>query len=214
MRRGASKPTEGANERLTPTMNSLIQPRSSGRLSVEEFLAFIAVRPSEERWELIDGVAYMMTPPTLKHQVVAKNLAFELNLHFRDRSLAFSALQEIGLIVPEVERFRPEADVAVLDDVMDLETSYADRFYLVAEVRSDSNTDHEIELKRVRYLQHPVNLHCLVISQTEVKVEVWSRRNDWQRTELTRLDQAIEMPEWNLSIPLTALYRGTALARG
>lgn len=195
-------------------MNSLAQPRSPGRLSVEEFLAFISVRRSEERWELIDGVAYMTPPPTLKHQVVARNLAFELNTHFRSRSMALSAFQGIGLIVPEVERFRPEADVAVLDDAMDLDASYADRFYLVAEVRSDSNTEDEIELKRVRYLRHPDNLHCLVISQTEVKVEMWSRRNGWQRTELTRLDRSIELPEWGLSVPLTAIYRGTALVRG
>ena len=194
-------------------MNSLAQPRNPGRLSVEEFLAFIAVRPSEERWELIDGVAYMMTPPTLKHQAVARNLAFELNTHFRSYQMTLSAFHEIGLIVPGVERFRPEADVAVLDDAMDLDTSYADRFHLVAEVRSDGNTEQEIELKRVRYLQHPANLHCLVISQTEVKVEVWSRRNDWKHVELTRLDQAIELPEWSLSIPLAAIYRGTALAR-
>lgn len=195
-------------------MNSLAKPHYPGRLSVEEFLAFIAVRPSEERWELIDGVAYMMNPPTLKHQAVARNLAFELNTHFRSGQMAFSAFHEIGLIVPEVERFRPEADVAVLDDAMDLETSYADRFYLVAEIRSESNTEDEIELKRIRYLRQPNNLHCLVISQTEAKVEVWSRRTDWQRTELNRLEQSIELPEWGLSIPLAAVYRGTALARG
>ena len=36
--------------------------------------------------------------------------------------------------------------------------SYADKFYFVAEILSDSNTDKDIAVKRQRYLQHPDNL--------------------------------------------------------
>ena len=194
-------------------MNTAVKIRSAGRLSVEDYLAFIAARPSEERWQLIDGVAMMMPPSTLRHQAVARNLGFELNFNFRASELAFSAFHEIGLIVPDIDRFRPEADVAVLDDAMDLDTSYADRFFLVAEVLSESNTDEEIELKRARYIQHPDNLYCLVISQTAVNVQIWSRASGWQRSELTRLDQSIELPEWGCTISLASLYRGTPLAR-
>ncbi len=91
-----------------------------------------------------------MPPPTLRHQAVARNLSFELNFHFRTIGKAFSAFQEIGLIVPDVDKFCLEADVAVLDNSMELDTSYADRLYLVAEVLSESNTDEAIELKRQR----------------------------------------------------------------
>jgi Uma2 family endonuclease len=48
--------------------------RNSQLLSIEAFRAFIAVRPEEERWELIDGAAVMMTPPTKAHQRIASNL--------------------------------------------------------------------------------------------------------------------------------------------
>ena len=193
-------------------MNTAVQIRSANRLSVEEYLAFIATRPDDERWQLIDGVAILMNPPTLRHQSVARNLVFELTRHFRAKNLAYSALQEIGLTVPDVDRFRPEADVAVVDDTIDLDAAYADRFFLVTEIRSDSNTDDEIELKRQRYMQHPDNLYCLVIAQTEVKVELWARASGWQQVELTRLDQAIELPAFGLSIPLAALYQGTRVA--
>ena len=194
-------------------MNTAVKIRSANRLSVEDYLAFIATRPDEERWQLIDGVAMMMPPPTLRHQTVARNLAFELQFHFRSSSLAFSALLEVGLIVPDVDKFRPEADVAVVDTSIDLDSSYADRFYLVAEVLSESNTDEAIELKRQRYIQHPDNFYCLIISQTEVKVEVWSRASGWQRTEFTRLDQSIEMPEFGFSMPLASLYRDTRIEK-
>ena len=194
-------------------MNTAVKIRSAGRLSVEDYLAFIATRPDEERWQLIDGVAMMLPPPTLRHQAVARNSAFELNFHFRSSGMAFSAFQEIGLIVPDVDKFRPEADVAVLDNSMDLDTCYADRFYLVAEVLSESNTDEEIELKRQRYVQHPDNLYCLIISQTEVRVEMWSRASGWQRAEFTHLDQALEMPVFGFSMPLASLYRDTRMVK-
>ncbi len=193
-------------------MNTAVKIRSVEKLTDEEYLAFLDTRPSHERWQLLDGVAMMMPPPTLRHQAVARNLGFELNLHFRTQGLALSAFQEIGLVDPNVERFRPECDVAVLDNSADLDTSYAARFFLAAEILSESNTDDEIEMKRQRYAAHPDNLHCLVISQTEIRVEMWSRKNGWRLEELTRLDQAIELPEWGCSITLAALYRGTPLA--
>ena len=192
-------------------MNKIARITSPNRLSVEEYLAFIAPRPSEERWQLIDGIAILMNPSTLRHQSVGRNLLIELQLHYRAEGLPFSALYEVGLIVPDVDKFRPECDVAVVDEAVDLDANYADRFFLVAEIRSDSNTDAEIDLKRVRYMQHPDNLYCLVISQTEVKVELWARAGGWQRTELTRLDQAIELPAFGCAIGLAALYRGTGV---
>ena len=100
-------------------MNTPFPVRQDGKFSVEEFFALIESRPEEERWQLIDGVAIMMPPPTLVHQRIASNLALELNTHFRSHRPELFAFQEVGLIVPEAELFRPEADVAVLDAMAD-----------------------------------------------------------------------------------------------
>ena len=102
-------------------MNTPFPVRKDGKFSVEEFFALIELRPEEERWQLIDGVAMMMPPPTRVHQQIASNLAFELNTHFRAHRLGLSALQEVGLMVPAAELFRPEADVAVFDAMADYE---------------------------------------------------------------------------------------------
>ena len=66
-------------------MNTPFAERQDGKFSVEEYFALIESRPEEERWQLIDGVAMMMPPPTRVHQQIASNLAFELNTHFRAR---------------------------------------------------------------------------------------------------------------------------------
>jgi len=60
-------------------------------------------------------------------------------------------------------------------------------------------------------MQHPDNLYCLVVSQTEMKVEMWWREGGWQHTQLTRPDQAVALPAFGCSIPLASVYRGTKI---
>jgi Uma2 family endonuclease len=192
-------------------MNTPFPVRTDGKFTVEEYFAFIASRPEEERWQLIDGVAMMMPPPTVRHQVIAANLAFELNTHFRQRQQNLRAVQETGLMVPDVASFRPEADVAVLDKSIDVDTLYADCFYLVAEILSDSNIDKDIAAKSRRYIQHPQNLYSLLIEQKQVRVEVRARAAGWEPAELKALDAVLELPEWGFRMPLAALYDGTPL---
>ena len=202
--------------------------RSGTQMSDEEFIAFYAARPDGERWQLIDGDVIKMAPPKLRHQKIGGNLAWELNTHFRVQKPWLSALQEIGLLVPGVTRFRPTADVAVIDDQVDLDTSWADRFHLVAEVLSDSNTPRRIERKRNRYMQHPLNTYVLVIAQLEPRVEIFARASGWQSQVLTQLDNVIHLPDFapdaqmtaqghavgndGISIPLRRLYAGTSVA--
>lgn len=193
-------------------MNMPFPVRTDGKFTVEEYLAFIEARPEEERWQLIDGVAMMMMPPpTVRHQVIAVNLAFELNTHFRQQKRDLLAVHEVGLMVPDVASFRPDADVAVLEKPVDFDVLYAERFYLVAEVLSDSNTDKDIAAKGRRYLQHPQNLYFLLIEQRQVRVEVRARAAGWEPVELKGLGAVLELAEWGFRIPLAALYDGTKL---
>jgi Uma2 family endonuclease len=194
-------------------MNTPFPVRADGKFTVEEYLAFIASRPEEERWQLIDGVAMMMPPPTRRHQRIASNLARLLNAHLEKVRPDLYAYQEVGLMVPDVSSFRPEADVAVLDSSGDGDdTLYADRFYLVAEILSDSNTDKDIAAKSRRYIQHPQNLYVLLIEQKQVRVEVRARAAGWEPVDLEGLDAVLELPEWGFRATLAHLYRGTSLA--
>jgi Uma2 family endonuclease len=193
-------------------MNTPFPVRKDGKFSVEEFFALIESRPEEERWQLIDGVAMMMPPPTLVHQLIASNLAFELNAHFRAHRPELCALQEVGLIVPEAELFRPEADVAVVDLMADY-GSYANRFYFVAEVLSDSNTDKDIAVKRQRYLLHPDNLYFVLLEQKRMRCEVLARATGWQTVELEGPSAVLELPEFGFRKTLGEIYRGTPLAQ-
>ena len=193
-------------------MAIVTQPRAASKLmSVEEFLAFYDTRPEGEHWELIDGEAIMMTPPTRVHDRIGSNLARALNNHFEHARPEFYAYQGAGLIVPDANRFRPEADVAVEDAIADYE-SYTDKFYLAAEVLSASNTAKQIAIKRRHYMAHPDNLYCIAIAQKKVSVEVRARASGWKPSMLEKLDDALALPEFGFRLPLSALYAGTPLA--
>src|SRR5438445_13513439 len=116
-----------------------VAERKTAPLSVKAFRAWVESRPSEERWELINGVPMMMAPPTRDHQRIASNLERLLNDAIeglpQPRTPPVAAYQRIGVnLEPMVENYDPEPDVAVVEVGLGRDPRYADRFVLVAEV--------------------------------------------------------------------------------
>jgi len=183
-----------------------------GRMSAAEYLGFLEDRSDKETWQLIDGVAMMMKPPTLIHQRIALNLVTRLNDALETHRPDLVAMFEIGLKIPGRPDFLPEADVAVIEPPADY-SSYASRFFLAAEVLSNSNTEEYISLKLERYAEHPDNLYSLVISQREISVELWSRASGWASGATLRSpSDTLDLPEFGFRATLRDLYRGTPLA--
>jgi Uma2 family endonuclease len=190
-------------------VNAPAQPYS-GTMDVDEFMAFLETRPDNERWELIEGVAVMMAPPTYAHQRIASNLCGLLNTAFDARALDLFAYNRAGVRNPGVRNFQPEPDVVVVPGVSGYDL-YSERFELVAEVLSPSNTRTEIDLKLRRYREAPVNRYAVVIEPRELLVEIHAKRHDWKPEILKKADDPIDMPEFGLSCRVLDLYRGTPL---
>jgi Uma2 family endonuclease len=187
-------------------------PDPSAKLTVEEYLDFIEARPDGERWQLIDGVAMLMPQPTLRHQRVASNLCYVLTDHFRERCLPLAPIFRIGLVVPGAELFRPFGDVAVTDETAGGDDSaFVERFYMVAEVVSDGDSERDIRAKCRHYIRHPQNLYFLLIEQDRARVEVRARAEGWEPVEIKGRDAVLELPEWGFRISLATLYDGTTL---
>jgi Uma2 family endonuclease len=188
-----------------------IAEQKSGMLSREQYLGFLATRSDKERWQLLDGTAVMMNPPTLVHQLIAMNLATELNIALRRSRPDLIALVELGVSVPSRPAFLPEVDLAVVDMAVDY-SSYAGRFYLTAEILSESNTQEYMSLKLEGYAAHPDNLYSLVVAQREIRVDVHSRANGWQPSTLRKPDDILALQELGLHCRVGDIYRGTPLA--
>ena len=192
-------------------MNAPASRKKASRLTEQQYEIFLRTRPEEERWQLIDGVAVMMPPPTLRHQMIGGNF-YRLLSDALDRNRPeLVALYESGLRIEGVPAFLPVPDLLVLEQPVG-EGSYADRFYLTAEVLSDSNTHEYMSLKIERYAQHPRNLYSLIVGQKDFHVEVWSRADDWKGMVLRSGDDTIDLPDFGFRCAVRDLYRGTPLA--
>jgi Uma2 family endonuclease len=182
----------------------------SGAITAGEFLKFLKFRPNEERWQLIEGVAKMMTPPTYVHQVIAFNLNYLLLGALERKGLNLLAVSDAGVRLRSVSDFLPRPDVVVVPGIAEYR-SYAERFLLVAEVLSPSNTKSLIARKLRFYKSHPNNLYCLVIDSRRTWIEVHARANAWKPFSLERPSEVFELPEFGLRCTLGDLYRRTPL---
>jgi Uma2 family endonuclease len=179
-------------------------------LSVPSFRAWLASRPDEEHWELIEGVPMMMTPPNRRHQRIASNLEALLNAALKRDNPALAAYHDIGVNVVSTVPYDPEPDVTVIREDENPDPRYAERFYLVAEVLSESDKGI-IESKRDIYRSHPSCTCILLIRQDSPEITVDSRAGDGWRSQMLHDADALILPEFGLTCLVRDVYRDTPL---
>lgn len=184
--------------------------QTSPMLSVASFRTWLESRPDEEHWELIEGAPMMMTPPNRRHQRIASNLEALLNAALKRHDPAFAAYHDIGVNIVSTVPYDPEPDVAVIRDDENQDPRYADRFYLVAEVLSESDKA-VIESKRDIYRSHPTCTCILLIRQDRVEITVERRVPDGWRADVLHAGDKLALPEFGLSCPVSDVYRDTPL---
>jgi Uma2 family endonuclease len=185
---------------------------SPGFWTADQFLEFYMTRPEGERWQLVDGLAMMMVPPSFRHQYLGRNLFSLLNNALAAKRRDLLVFYETGVRIPGTEDFNPQPDLLVVPVGIEFDR-YAERFYLVAEIISPSNSAEMIERKLELYRGHPDNLYALAISQDSVHVTLYSREDGWARKELRSLDDVLRLPAFEFQATLADIYKGTPLAR-
>lgn len=180
-------------------------------MNIKEFLAFLKTRPEEERWDLIDGVAVLMNPPTLVHNLIAGNLHVILANHLRATGSGLFVFPESGVRIPTLDNFLPQPDVMVAPGPAGNEI-YSEKFHLVAEVLSPTNRKREIGMKLRHYKENDLCAHVLVIDSRRIRLELHSRDGDWQPQLFTDLEGLVELSAFALKFRIGELYVGTPLA--
>jgi len=180
-------------------------------LSVATFRTWLLSRPEEEHWELIEGVPMMMTPPNRRHQRIASNLEALLNAALKSHDSMLAAYRDIGVNVVSTVPYDPEPDVSVIREDENPDPRYADRFYLVAEVLSESDKD-VIESKREIYRAHPACTCILLVRQDRAELMVDRRTTEGWRTQVLRAADELALPDFGLTCRVSDVYRDTPFA--
>src|SRR5436853_5517349 len=110
----------------------------------------------------------------------------------------FTAYHDIGVNIFSAVPYDPQPDVAVIREDENPDPRYAERFYLVAEVLSDSD-EGIIESKREIYRAQP-SCHCiLLVRQDCVEITVDRRAEDGWRSQVLRDGgETLSLPDFGL----------------
>src|SRR5262245_26526805 len=154
----------------------------------------------------------MMAPPSLADQRIALSFCELLNQNFVIQQRDLCAYHEMATRLPGLMNFQPEPDAVVVPGVSGYEL-YAERFLLVAEVLSPTNSRTEIGVKLLRYRESADNLYAIVIELRSFLVEVHARRRNWEPLVLDHAANALELSEFRFRCSVGDLYRGTPLDR-
>jgi Uma2 family endonuclease len=191
----------------------------SGRMSGPDFRAFQARRPDHERWELIEGVPTMMTPPTIAHNRIAGNLERLLNDALVRHDPSRLANQRPGIELESGGDYKPEPDVGVIDAEYEAGQRFVERAYLLAEIVSSTDdflvpgtNEPWINVKRRIYLAHEPCEAVLIIEQDRIEVRLDLKiPAGWQSATLVHPADELALPSFGLRCLVGDLYEGTPL---
>lgn len=183
--------------------------RRAPRMRVAEFLEMIRDRPDEERWELLDGEAVLMAPPTERHQEIVSNLVGVL----RPLAAKFGCrvLPGLGLRNDFVDDYAPIPDIVVRCGPR-IPDGYARDPVIIVEVLSPSTMNNDRGRKAAFYQGLQTLRAYLIVYSDEARVELWSRGNGPDATvRVLGRDDVIPLPDIGGAIPVAALYEDIPL---
>lgn len=182
-------------------------------LTVDEFIAFTATRPDEERWELIEGEPVLNATPTDWHQTIVTNVIVTLAAAKQEFNADWLPIPGIGVRVGLTPPSLPQPDVMILEHGLGAEPSPVTSDALVVfEVISPSNRRTSEAWRRHAFATVPNLRHYVTIAQRRVEVVRYDRDRDWKPTAIRSLKRSLDLPALGpVAIPLARIYRWTPL---
>lgn len=179
-------------------MNVALRPR----ITKEEFLEW------EDRQELryeFDGYrAIAMFGGTQAHDIIAMNIAFELQLRLGDGPCRFHSG---GMKIEVAGRIR-YPDAFVVCSPVEPKGKLITDPVVVFEVQSESTALIDQTIKNEEYCATPSIRRYVMLSQSAVVADVYARIGcTWTGSLITGSDGVLSMPEIGVELPLGLLYR-------
>jgi Uma2 family endonuclease len=176
---------------------------------IPQFDAYVADKPEEERWELIDGEIVLQASPVETHQIILGNLLDHLRPAARRLGPDYRAITGINVRVDTVDTYSPVPDILVRCGPPAPKNVCTDPIGVV-EVLSPGTQTRDRGFKADFYRVVPSVQSYLAVAADEPRVEIWRRRSgqDWTFIPISGQGD-VALPELELSIPLAAIYAGT-----
>lgn len=181
-------------------------------LTVEEYLSL--EEKSAIRHEFLGGLMHAMSGTTRRHAVVSLNIATACRAHVQGGPcLTFHEQMKVRLRVNDEELYY-YPDVMVTCDRRDrdnMECVWADYPTLIIEVLSPSTQSIDRREKFLNYRQIASLQEYVLVAQKTLEVIAFRRGVSWAPVTFRGREGVAELQSIGLSLPLTDIYRDTAL---
>lgn len=182
------------------------------QVSEEDYLALEAQSPTKH--EYVAGNIYAMTGASLRHNVIALNIAVLLRAHLRGTPCR-TFMSDAKLRVAKMHCYY-YPDVLVTCDQRHQSITPADSVVdtprLIVEILSGSTEATDRREKLLAYRSLPSLLEYILVSQDEASIEIHRRQGDigWQIITLTPGDP-VELSSVELLTGFAAVYEESGL---
>lgn len=180
-----------------------------GACLIEDFLAFYDSRPSDERWELIDGTPVMSPSANQRHQTIVRNLLVAIGIVERERRPTWQVIPGMGVKVSP--KSLPIPDVMIRPRIA-LPGSVSEDMIASFEILSPSTANNDLRWKRRAYTSLPTLQHYVIIAQDDLDVTVYDRSTNFAERRMETRDAALDLPALGLSLPLRDIYENTGVS--
>lgn len=171
--------------------------------------------PSDQRWEIIDGIPYMQSAPTWQHQAVSIQLASQFNDYLKGKPCrVFAApfdlcIAEFDESDEEISNIISQPDIVVVCEESKLrKTGYFGVPSLIVEISSPSTARNDKLFKFNKFEKAGVKEYWVVEPESKfVSVFTLQENNRYGRPELyTEIDNVVVSIFPDLVIELNTVF--------
>ncbi|MGB3761139.1 MAG: Uma2 family endonuclease [Rivularia sp. (in: cyanobacteria)] len=174
-------------------------------LTVEEY--FQLEQTSEIRHEYVDGEVFAMAGASEEHNLIVTNIIALLRPHLRGTPCrTFASDMKVKVKVQKADIFY-YPDILVSCDPNDDERYFKTSPKLIVEVLSNSTKTIDKREKRINYQNIETLQEYVLISQDEIKVEVYRKDNqgNWSMQTLGK-DDELHLYSIDLKLTMAEIY--------
>ena len=163
----------------------------------------------EWRHEYVNGVVYAMAGGTENHNLIAGNIAANMKFLLPDRCRTFSLDMKLHIKkAPDEHYYYP--DVFVTCSPTDRDRHSKSEPVIVVEVLSPNTTRADRGEKFQAYTSLQSLMEYVLVAQDVQHLEVYRRRNNWQREDIVP-DAQIVLESIGLLLTFSQVYRQVEL---
>jgi len=195
------------NREPTTFASVMSLPQTSRRLTEAEYLRI--ERAAECKSEFFDGGMFAMAGGTPQHSLIATNLAREFgNRLANSPCVAYNTDLRIKIDATGLLTY---PDLSVICGPLQFAGGTDDTVVnptVLVEVLSNSTEAYDRGRKFEHYRQIPTLQEYLLVSQTEPRIEQFSRQSDgrWLLNEAAGIEKKLDLPSLKITIALSEIF--------